>query len=33
MYRQEHPGDASAAPIDIKGVAKDDKGNIYKLAF
>jgi hypothetical protein len=36
MYRQEHGSDAdpnSAAPLDIRGVAKDSKGNIYKLAF
>jgi hypothetical protein len=33
MYRHEHPGDAAAPAIDVKGVAKDDQGNIYKLAF
>jgi hypothetical protein len=32
MYRQEHGADSSA-PLDIKGVAKDSKGNIYKLAL
>jgi hypothetical protein len=32
MYRQVH-GDDAAAPIDIKGVAKDSKGNIYKLVL
>jgi hypothetical protein len=30
MYRQEHGADTSGQ-IDIKGVAKDSKGNIYKL--
>ena len=36
MYRQEHGSDTdpnSVAPLDIRGVAKDSKGNIYKLAF
>jgi hypothetical protein len=32
MYRQDHGSDSSAA-IDIKGVAKDSKGNIYKIVF
>jgi hypothetical protein len=32
MYRQEHGADTSA-PVDIKGVAKDSKGNIYKLVY
>jgi len=31
LYRQEHGGDD--APFDIKGVAKDSKGNLFKLAF
>ncbi|MGB9406332.1 MAG: hypothetical protein WCA89_02285 [Terracidiphilus sp.] len=36
MYRQEHGSDTdpnSAAPLDIKGVAKDSNGNIFKMAF
>lgn len=32
MYRQEHGGD-TAASLDIKGVAKDSKDNIYKLVI
>jgi len=36
IYRREHDGDTSrqnAGPIDIQGVAQDDKGNIYKVVF
>ena len=36
MYRQEHGSDSdphNAAPLDIKGVAKDSKGNIYKVVL
>ena len=32
MYRQDHGAD-TAAPFDIRGVAKDGKGNIYKMVF
>jgi len=36
IYRREHDSDSDrrdAGPIDIKGVAQDDKGNIYKVVF
>jgi hypothetical protein len=32
MYRLE-PNTQNPGPIEIKGVAKDSKGNIYKLAL
>ena len=36
IYRRVHDSDGDprvAAPIDIQGVAQDDKGNIYKVVF
>jgi len=36
IYRQVHDSDFdahNAAPLDIKGVAQDDKGNVYKLVL
>jgi hypothetical protein len=36
MYRQEHGSDTgpnSVAPLDIRGVAKDSKGNIFKIVI
>jgi hypothetical protein len=36
IYRRIHEGDGerySGPPLDIQGVAQDDKGNIYKVVF
>lgn len=36
IYRRVHDSDGDprvAAPIDIQGVAQDDKGNVYKVVF
>jgi hypothetical protein len=33
MYKPEPVGAEAQSAASIKGVAKDDKGNIYKVAF
>ena len=36
IYRRVHDSDGDPrveAPIDIQGVAQDDKGNVYKVVF